>query len=97
MSAAFAAPDTSPIVKLIDFELALIMAIWIGTAYFLLEVHAITNGTLHSPEGAAAFAFDLHFLLNTDGRSICPEDLSVTRHQQATAQNIFKGRHNTFI
>ena len=57
MPAAFASPDTSPIVKLIDFELALIMTIWICAAHFLREVHAVINCAEHSSEGAAVFAF----------------------------------------
>ena len=39
----------------------------------------------------------MHFLLDTDGRSIGTEDLPVKRNQQAATQNIFEGRHHTFI
>ena len=49
------------------------------------------------PESTAIFAFGLHFLLNTDGRPIGAEDLSVKRNQQTPVQNIFKGGHDAFI
>ena len=57
MAAAFTAPDTLAVVELINFKLALILAIRICATDFLLEVHAIINGTAQSSESAAGVAF----------------------------------------
>ena len=38
-----------------------------------------------------------HLFLDTDGSSVRPEHLSVTRDNQAVAQHIFKSRHHAFV
>ena len=97
ISSALPAPDTPAAIKIVNLQLALIMAVAIRAACLFRKFHPVVCGALEPPKCAAFLLFALHFLLNTYGRAIRPQHFPVLRDRKSPAQHIFKGSHHTLV
>ena len=94
---AFAAPYTLSAIKIVYFELALVVAVGICTADLLLIDHSIVYGAIQSPEGTSTLVFTNHLLSQTNGSSKRTKHFPVLGHDQTTTENILEGCHHAFV
>ena len=69
---ALTTPNTATTVKIINLQLAFVMAVRVCTAYFFSVLHSVVYGTVEASEGAFTLVFQPHFLLHTASSAIGP-------------------------